>query len=111
MTADVTVGASFAATVTGGTNYPNGVFKSIPMTGGNGTGMLMNLSVQNGGVQPVGGVDSSEFVSVTSQYTAGDVVTGTIPLAGTQTFEVKSSLGNKYFLDGFEGGDFNLIKR
>ena len=109
MTADVTVSA-FGATVTSGTNYPNGVFKSIPMTGGNGTGMLMNLSVQNGGVQPVGGVDSSEFVSVTSQYTAGDVVTGTIPLAGTQTFVVKSSLGNKYFLDGFEGGDFNLLK-
>ena len=109
MTADVTVGA-FAATVTSGTNYPNGVFKSIPMTGGNGTGMLMNLSVQNGGVQPVGGVDSSEFVSVTSQYTAGDVLTGSIPLAGTQTFIVKSSLGNKYFLDGFEGGDFNVLK-
>ena len=109
MTADVTVSA-FAATVTGGTNYPNGVFKSIPMTGGNGTGMLMNLSIQNGGVQPVGGVDSSEFVSVTSQYTVGDVVTGTIPLAGTQTFEVKSSLGNKYFLDGFEGGNFNVLK-
>ena len=109
MTADITVG-SFAATVTSGTNYPNGVFKSIPMTGGTGTGMLMNLSVQNGGVQPVGGVDSSEFVSVTSQYQAGEVLTGTIPLAGTQTFVVKSSLGNKYFLDGFEGGDFNLLK-
>jgi len=109
MTADITV-SSFAATVTSGTNYPNGVFKSIPMTGGTGTGMLMNLSVQNGGVQPVGGVDSSEFVSVTSQYQAGEVLTGTIPLAGTQTFVVKSSLGNKYFLDGFEGGDFNLLK-
>ena len=31
------------------------------MTGGNGTGMLMNLNVQNGGVQPVGGVDSSDL--------------------------------------------------
>ena len=109
MTADITVSA-FAATVTSGSNYPNGLFKSIPMTGGNGTGMLMNLSVQNGGVQPVGGVDSSEFVSVTSQYTVGDTLTGTIPLAGTQTFQVKSSLGNKYFIDGFLGGSFSLLK-
>ena len=109
MTADITVSA-FAATVTSGSNYPNGLFKSIPMTGGNGTGMLMNLNVQNGGVQPVGGVDSSEFVSVTSQYTVGDTLTGTIPLAGTQTFQVKSSLGNKYFIDGFLGGSFSLLK-
>ena len=108
MTADVTVSA-FAATVTSGSNYPNGIYKSIPLTGGNGTGMLVNLNVQNGGVQPFGGVDSSEFVSVTSNYTVGDVLTGTIPLAGTQTFIVKSSLGNKYFLDGFLGGNFNLL--
>ena len=109
MTADVTVSA-FAATVTSGSNYPNGIYKSIPLTGGNGTGMLVNLNVQNGGVQPFGGVASSEFVSVTSNYTVGDVLTGTIPLAGTQTFIVKSSLGNKYFLDGFLGGNFNLLK-
>ena len=41
--------------------------------------MLVNLNVQNGGVQPFGGVDSSEFVSVTSNYTVGDVLTGGIP--------------------------------
>ena len=109
MTADVVVSA-FAATVTSGSNYPSGIWKSIPLTGGNGTGMLVNLNVQNGGVQPFGGVDSSEFVSVTSNYTVGDVLTGGIPQVGTQTFTVKSSLGNKYFIDGFLGGDFNLLK-
>ena len=72
--------------------------------------MLVNLNVNNGGVQPFGGVDSSEFVSNTSNYTVGDVLTGSIPLAGTQTFIVKSSLGNKYFIDGFLGGNFNLLK-
>ena len=70
---DVVVSA-FAATVTSGSNYPNGIWKSIPLSGGNGTGMLVNLNVQNGGVQPFGGVDSSEFVSVTSNYTVGDVL-------------------------------------
>ena len=109
MTADVVVSA-FAATVTSGSNYPSGIWKSIPLTGGNGTGMLVNLNVQNGGVQPFGGVSSSEFVSVTSNYTVGDVLTGGIPQVGTQTFIVKSSLGNKYFIDGFLGGDFNLLK-
>ena len=82
MTADVVVSA-FAATVTSGSNYPNGIWKSIPLTGGNGTGMLVNLNVQNGGVQPFGGVSSSEFVSVTSNYTVGDVLTGGIPQVGT----------------------------
>ena len=109
MTGDIVVSA-FAATVTSGSNYPSGIFKSIPLTGGNGTGMLVNLNVNNGGVQPFGGVDSSEFVSNTSNYTVGDVLTGSIPLAGTQTFIVKSSLGNKYFIDGFLGGNFNLLK-
>ena len=47
MTGDIVVSA-FAATVTSGSNYPSGIFKSIPLTGGNGTGMLVNLNVQNG---------------------------------------------------------------
>lgn len=109
MEAEIIV-SSFGATVTSGSNYPNGLFKSVELTGGNGAGIKVNLRVQNGGVQPFGGVDSSEFVSVTSQYTVGDVLTGTISTTGTQTFEVKSSLGNKYFIDGFEGGDFSLLK-
>ena len=109
MTGDIVV-SSFAATVTSGSNYPDGLYKSIPLTGGNGTGMLVNLYVNNGGVQPFGGVTSSEYVSTTTNYTVGDVLTGSIPLAGTQTFIVKSSLGNKYFIDGFLGGNFNLLK-
>jgi hypothetical protein len=109
MTADIEVSA-FAATVTSGSNYPDGLFKSIELTGGSGTGIKVNLQVQNGGVQPFGGVDSSQFVSVTSQYQVGDVLTGSIVTTGTQTFIVKSSLGNKYFLDGFEGGDFSILK-
>lgn len=109
MTGDIVVSA-FAATVTSGSNYPDGLFKSIPLTGGNGTGILVNLYVNNGGVQPFGGVTSSEYVSTTTNYTVGDVLTGSIPLAGTQTFIVKSSLGNKYFIDGFLGGNFNLLK-
>ena len=100
----------FGATVTSGSNYPDGLFKSITMTGGNGAGMKCNLRVVNGGVQQFGGVDSSEFVSVTSQYTVGDVLTASITTTGTQTFVVTTSLGNKYFLDGFEGGTFNLLK-
>ena len=109
MEADITV-SSFGATVTSGSNYPNGLFKSISLSGGNGSGIKVNLQVQNGGIQPFGGVNSSEFVSVTSQYTVGDNLTGSIDVAGTQTFIVTSSLGNEYFIDGFGGGDFSLLK-
>ena len=109
MTADVVVSA-VAATVTSGSNYPNGIWKSIPLSGGNGTGMLVNLNVQNGEYNHLEELIVVNLYLLTSNYTVGDVLTGGIPQVGTQTFTVKSSLGNKYFIDGFLGGDFNLLK-
>ena len=106
--ADITV-ETWTTTTTGGTGYPDGIFKSIPLTGGNGSNFLANISVQGSVVQEFGAAGGSEVVSAGAGYQVGDVLTGTLPLAGTQTFVVKAASG-RYYFDGKQAGDFALFK-
>ena len=106
--ADITVGA-WTFTTTGGQSYPDGIYKSIPLTGGNGTNFLANITVSGGNVQEFGAAGGSEVVSAGAGYAIGDSLTGTLPLAGTQTFVVKAASG-LYFFDGKTAGAFSLFK-
>ena len=106
--ADITVDA-WTFTTTGGQSYPDGTYKSIPLTGGNGSNFLANITVSGGNVQEFGAAGGSEVISAGAGYTVGDVLTGTLPLAGTQTFVVKAANG-LYFFDGKSAGSFSLFK-
>ena len=61
------------------------------------------------GLQEFGAAGGSEVLSAGAGYQVGDVLTGTLPLAGTQTFVVKAASG-RYYFDGKQAGDFALFK-
>jgi len=108
LAADFTVD-SWTTNTTGGTGYPDGIFKSIPLTGGNGANFLANISVSGGSVQEFGAAGGSEVISADAGYAISDQLTGTLPLAGTQTFVVKAASG-RYYFDGKQAGNFSLFK-
>ena len=95
--------------LTAGSNYPNGTWRSISVTGGTGSNGLVDLVVSNGSIQDFsGGVGASVWVSGTG-FAVNDVIGATIAVAGTQTFVLKAASG-KYYLDGSQVDNFNLLK-
>ncbi len=61
-------GQVVAFTLVGGTGYTNGVYQNIPLTGGQGSGALANITVAGGAVTNVAIVNPGSF------YVVGDVL-------------------------------------
>lgn len=57
-----------AFTLAGGTGYTNGIYQNIPLTGGQGTGALANITVAGGAVTNVSIINPGSF------YVVGDVL-------------------------------------
>jgi hypothetical protein len=62
-------GAISGGTVTGGSSYVNGVYSNVPLSGGQGSGVVANIVVSGNAVTSVTIKNQGNF------YTAGDVLT------------------------------------
>jgi hypothetical protein len=80
---------SILGTITGGTNYTNGLYQNTALSGGTGANAVADIMVVGGSIVSVTITNAGNF------YVAGDVLTATLPGASAGGFSVPvSSVSN-----------------
>ena len=69
-------GAIYSGSIVGGINYINGVYSNVPLSGGQGAGVLANITISGNTVTSVAIKNQGNF------YTVGDVLTASSSYIG-----------------------------